>query len=497
MTTVWRRVEGGILRRSVRRACRSIEIIDSVSCGAVRVIALWTAGMLIHPGNAAAQQSPHGEQLKIACEDCHSASDWKDASMLPKFDHSRTGFSLTGQHAQVNCKQCHATLKFARAPSACANCHKDVHRAELGNTCDRCHSPKSWLVPDMAQRHSATRFPLIGPHIAIPCQACHVSQQKHEYVNVPLDCVGCHRGTYDATTNPAHLANGIGTNCQDCHNLSSLRWAGSFNHAMTLFPLTGAHMTVPCAQCHTTAQYATTPTVCYNCHTDAVTPRAAPVPHTNFSTDCKSCHDTQTWTDVSTASFPHSPPLTGAHLAVSMCDNCHKGNYTSTSQDCYTCHTDAATNRTAPVPHTNFSTDCKSCHDTQTWTDVTAASVPHSPPLTGAHLTVTPCDNCHKGNYTTTSQACYSCHASTMATATTPTPHLNFPTDCSTCHTTMAWTPSTFSHASITTGRFPQDTRHSAPITSNQCSKCHTTSTDYTKYCCQSSGCHNSCAGGN
>lgn len=370
---------------------------------------------------ALAQNSPHGEKLKVACEECHDPSDWKEVSLLSKFDHSHTGFALTGQHAQVDCKQCHSNLVFTKTSTACADCHQDVHRAELGNACERCHTSKSWLVPDMAQRHNNTRFSLVGPHFALPCQACHVNEQKYEFVNIQIDCVGCHRSTYDATSNPPHRANGLGTNCQDCHSLTALRWAGSFNHDLTGFPLTGAHQAVACSQCHASPQFAAASTACYGCHTDA------------------------------------------------------------------------ATNRTTPVPHTNFPTDCKHCHDTQTWTDVTTASVPHNPPLTGAHVTVTDCNACHNGNYTNTSQACYSCHQPTMATATTPVPHTGFPTDCSQCHTTNpGWTPSTFSHASITTGRFPQDSRH--PLTN--CAKCHQTSTDYTKYCCQSSGCHGSCAGG-
>ena len=377
--------------------------------------------IVLGSGIARSQNSPHGDKLTTACEDCHNPTDWKDVSLLSKFDHGRTGFPLAGQHAQLKCTQCHATLVFSSSTTACADCHTDVHRAELGNACERCHSPKSWLVPDMAQRHNNTRFPLMGPHATLPCQSCHVNEQKYEYVNVPTDCVGCHRNTYDATNNPPHRATGFGTDCQACHSLTAMRWAGSFNHDLTVFPLTGAHVAVACSQCHTTTQFAAAPTTCYGCHTDAVT------------------------------------------------------------------------NRTTPVPHINFPTDCKGCHDTQTWTDVTTASVPHSPPLTGAHLSVSDCNACHNGNYVNTSAVCYSCHQPTLATATTPVPHTGFPTDCSQCHTTNpGWSPSTFSHSTIRTGSFPLDGRH--PL--SDCARCHQTATDYTKYCCQSSGCHPTCAGG-
>ena len=172
------------------------------------VVSLFVA-VLVSTCEAWGQVSPHGE-LSIACEDCHNPASWKDVSGATKFDHARTGFALVGQHSQVSCRQCHQALKFVSTSTRCADCHQDIHRNELGTTCERCHSAQSWLVPDMAQRHNGTRFPLTGPHQTLPCQACHINQQKQEYVNIPVDCIGCHRSTYDATTNPAHQAAGFG-----------------------------------------------------------------------------------------------------------------------------------------------------------------------------------------------------------------------------------------------------------------------------------------------
>jgi hypothetical protein len=71
-------------------------------------------------------------------------------------------------------------------------------------------------------------------------------------------------------------------------------------------------------------------------------------------------------------------------------------------------------------------------------------------------------------------------------------PHGKISFACEECHTTNpGWAPSTYSHASATP-KFPQDGRH----TTAACAKCHQTATNYTQYCCQSSGCHNSCQGG-
>jgi hypothetical protein len=104
------------------------------------------------------------------------------------------------------------------------------------------------------------------------------------------------------------------------------------------------------------------------------------------------------------------------------------------------------------------------------------------------------CQQCHVNNvYAGLSTACYGCHQAQFTGATTPVPHTGFATDCSTCHTTNAgWTPSTYSHAKATP-RFTQDSRH----LNAACAKCHQTPTNYTQYCCQNSGCHNTCAGGN
>ena len=380
-------------------------------------------------GPARAQESPHGK-LAFACEECHSADSWTEMPKPAKFDHARTGFTLKGQHAQVACMDCHTalTFKFKKSAARCADCHQDVHNAELGATCDRCHSVQSWLVPDMIRKHAATRFSLVGMHATVPCQECHVSEQKHQYVGLRTDCYGCHQRDYDGTTAPNHRASGLGTDCQSCHAVNALNWqgvnfagGGTFDHARTGFPLVGAHAAVGCTQCHTSGTFGVLSTQCFSCHQQDFTTANAP-PHTGFVTDCSTCHTTMAW-----------QPATFDHNAK-----------------------------------TSF-------------------------PLTGAHAAVTPCTACHVNNvYAGLSTACYSCHSTQFTAAATPVPHTGFPTDCSGCHTTNpGWTPSTYSHANATP-RFPQDTRH----LNAGCAKCHQTPTNYTTTCCTNSGCHNRCTGG-
>jgi nitrate/TMAO reductase-like tetraheme cytochrome c subunit len=139
-----------------------------------------------------------------------------------------------------------------------------------------------------------------------------------------------------------------------------------------------------------------------------------------------------------------------------------------------------------------FSTNCTSCHGMNAWQPATFDHNTTRFSLTGAHTTVQ-CQLCHtNGNYQLVYTNCYQCHATNFTGATTPVPHTGFSTDCSTCHTTNpGWTPSTYNHANAVP-QFPQDNRHR----SADCTKCHQNPTNYTIPCCQSSGCHNSCAGG-
>ena len=454
--------------------------------------ALLCAGLLIMAAGAVpAQDSPHGK-ISFACEECHSADSWKVMPEPARFDHRKTGFALKGQHAQAGCMDCHTSLtfRFKKSSARCADCHDDVHRGELGATCDRCHAPQSWLVPDMVQRHASTRFSLVGAHATVPCQQCHPSQQKNEYVGLRTDCYGCHASDFDGAQSPNHRQAGFGTDCQSCHAVNAMSWGGTFDHAKTGFPLIGAHAAIACAQCHTGNVFRAAATQCISCHGQQFATAKAP-PHTGFAADCTTCHTMSAWQP---ATFNHSKtlfPLTGGHVAVT-CAQCHINNvFAGLTTTCYGCHQQQFVTANAP-PHTGFSTDCTTCHTTAAWQPATFNhnNTPFS--LTGGHTTVA-CAQCHMNNvYAGLTHDCYTCHTAQFASATTPVPHTGFPTACASCHTTNpGWTPSTYSHASATP-KFPQDSRH----TTAACARCHQTAANYTQYCCQSSGCHNSCQGG-
>ena len=102
--------------------------------------------------------------------------------------------------------------------------------------------------------------------------------------------------------------------------------------------------------------------------------------------------------------------------------------------------------------------------------------------LLGAHSSSSiTCVQCHNGNYTNTPNKCNGCHITDYNTTTNPA-HLaaNFPTDCETCHTQTAWSPSTFNHDGQ---YFPiYSGKHRNKWT--KCSECHNNASNYSAFEC-------------
>jgi hypothetical protein len=423
--------------------------------------------LFLAAGVAAAQDSPHGP-ISIPCETCHSTETWAlrtDAS----FNHNSTGFPLLGHHLVVACSDCHRNLVFAGTRNDCASCHSDIHRGDVGTNCVRCHSMDSWNVTDITQKHQQTRFPLLGAHVLVNCDACHVRASEHRYAGTPLTCISCHRQDYQATTSPNHVSAGFSVDCAKCHRVDAMRWPGGFDHALTSFPLTGAHASLICSSCHPGNQFSHLSTDCFSCHSTDFSGTTSPNHAAGqFSHDCLTCHTTIAW---SPATFNHSATrfaLTGAHQTTD-CQSCHTGgNYNLVYTGCYTCHQSNFTQSVNPAHVSrNFSHDCTTCHTTLAWKP---ASFDHSTTnfaLTGAHV-ATPCASCHTGdNFQLVFADCYTCHQTDYARPTDPnhvTAQLN--KMCTPCHTTLAWTPATFDHS---TTKFALTGKHST----TPCQSCH------------------------
>jgi predicted CXXCH cytochrome family protein len=429
--------------------------------------------------------SPHGKDFKVSCRMCHSSMGWQLDKSTYSFNHDKTKFALTGQHNDVNCRQCHASLIFSGAKRECNECHLDVHQATTGLDCGRCHTAASWLVNNITEIHQRSRFHLVGAHRTADCTDCHISESLVRFDVPGVECIDCHREDYMATTNPNHIQSGISEDCSICHQINAFQWSGGgFNH--NLFRLAQGHSAVKCTECHTSGTFTALDPDCYSCHQrDFVATTSPNHTSSNFPTTCSNCHTLAAgWKP---AAFDHSTfPLTLGHSSAS-CNDCHtSGNYDVLPTDCSSCHQKdfiAATNPNHVAA--GFATVCTQCHSTSPgWKPVTFN---HSGfPLTLGHSGRT-CADCHiGGNYTSTPTDCYACHqANFVATSNPNHTESGFSTVCTQCHTTSpGWTPTTFNHSGFTltlghSGRACVDCHIGGNYTSTptDCYSCH--QTDY------------------
>lgn len=175
----------------------------------------------------ASTRSPHGK-LNIPCNVCHTAESWQIAPGKIRFNHAQTGFPLRGQHADVGCRDCHASLKFASVPNKCQDCHADLHRRKNGAECELCHNTNGWEVSLQNINGHQDRFPLIGAHAVVDCYSCHKVGTVGQFNRFGLstECISCHKNDFNRTSAPNHRAQGYSTECRECH-LSMDSWLGA------------------------------------------------------------------------------------------------------------------------------------------------------------------------------------------------------------------------------------------------------------------------------
>ncbi len=452
----------------------------------MRIVSLLIVYLLLVFSNQRVD-SPHGPDFKISCSSCHSSKSWALDMEIYSFDHNTTRLPLIGRHTEVNCRQCHTSLVFSEAGKECIQCHQDIHQSTTGADCSQCHTPASWLVNNISDIHRLSRFPLLGAHRTADCFDCHKSE-SHTRFDVPgVNCIDCHRENYLATTNPNHIASGLSEDCVSCHLLSSFQWAGAgFDHSK--FPLIQGHSTPLCSDCHTSGSYLTANPECNSCHQPDYQESKNPDHNAaGFSINCTECHNLKPGWKPTT--YDHSKfALTLGH-ADPLCIDCHIGEkYTNTPVDCNSCHQKdyiAATNPNHIA--SNLPTDCESCHTTTPgWKP---ATFDHSKfPLTLGHAAPS-CVDCHKGNYTSTSTECYSCHQLDYNSSINPNHQaLGFSTNCTECHTTNpGWKPASYKQHDT---QFPiYSGAHSGKW--NSCTECHENPSSYSQYTCVSCHEHN------
>jgi hypothetical protein len=134
---------------------------------------------------------------------CHNPTRWGDVS----FDHSQTGFALSGAHAIPGCRSCHYKKDstgnenqiFTGLSKSCSGCHKDNHYGQFENNgstdCLRCHDTNLWKITNFD--HNKTAFKLDGKHQNVACAKCHktVTERNFTYVLYKIKdtrCEACH-----------------------------------------------------------------------------------------------------------------------------------------------------------------------------------------------------------------------------------------------------------------------------------------------------------------
>ncbi|NOX17117.1 MAG: hypothetical protein GXO87_02415, partial [Chlorobi bacterium] len=424
------------------------------------------------------------------CTECHDMASpfWSTTN----FNHEV--FPLTGGHAISDCFACHATDTFAGLSQDCYVCHKSNYDATtnpnhtangFSTDCQACHTLSPGWSPALFTDHNSI-YELVGAHAAIAsdCQSCHTDT----YAGAPTECAGCHHTNYENTTNPDHLSAGFDTDCQACHSQTAWVPAADFDHDNLFFPIySGSHngAWTNCADCHTTqsdyAQFS-----CIDCHEHDKTGTDEEHGGVNgyvYATDaCFSCHPTGS----GEGGFNHATtqfPLTGAHLSTD-CTQCHINGYAGTPLECASCHQENFNSATNPN-HTNLglSTSCGECHSTDPgWSP--AQFIVHDQyfELTGAHAAISSdCASCHNNDYNVKRELCADCHLADFNNTTNPNhQQVQFTNDCETCHSTSAWTPSTFDHDNQ---YFPiYSGKHNGEW--DNCADCHTISSDYGQFSC-------------
>ena len=298
----------------------------------------------------------HDGKFGLDCAKCHNEESFLTLNDMDFFDHSLTDYPLEGQHLNVDCKECHTgrytdEIVFTN----CFDCHDDYHEGQfteggVRTDCKECHTLEEKFTytvfgPD---DHADTSFPLNGSHLATPCFACHVSEDKWSFRSIGESCVDCHDNIHKDIISEKYFPE---QNCTACHNEEA--WAAvDFDHTQTNWKLEGEHEKLNCRACHFEyieendifkQEFAGLNSNCANCHDN--------IHGTQFEiegiTDCKRCHSPISW---SPEYFDHSNtnfPLEGRHAEID-CNACHKDeveidgryqiNYIIESYQCIDCH---------------------------------------------------------------------------------------------------------------------------------------------------------------
>ena len=419
------------------------------------------------------------------CASCHNGSFLSQNARAKPATHIVT---------TAQCDSCHSTTAWL--PTSFS------HAGVVAGSCATCHNGTA------ARGKAATHLPTTAA-----CDVCHLNfvafaptRMNHAGTAGPLaagNCATCHSGAFvsiNAQIKPAtHIA--TTAQCDTCHT-STASWAlATFNHAAAVPPVAGR-----CANCHNSSTALGKPTThipttaqCDVCHKVFTAFRPATMSHAGTTGpfaagNCASCHN-GSYVSVNALAKP------ATHIPTSaQCDRCHISgfvsfipstmNHTGLAGTCSTCHSGAylAQNALAKPPtHIVTTAQCDTCHaSTTSWATATFNHATAVPAVAGRcaschngttalgkpviHIpTTAQCDVCHRvftsfvapvmSHSGTTGPVaagnCSSCHNGSFLSANArakSATHLVTTQQCDVCHTTVAWSPTSFSHTGVAPG---------------------------------------------
>ncbi|MEM6927521.1 MAG: cytochrome c3 family protein [Myxococcota bacterium] len=411
------------------------------------------------------QSGFHGRKNRgQQCGTCHADHLGRENQLIlipDDFSHlEETGWGLEGEHALLDCRQCHQTPgDYSGQRTECISCHErdDVHghdksKRSLLSECEACHDADGWSalpLPVGVFDHDDARqadYPLEYAHSNVECAECHID---FKFVPVAFQqCDDCHINSHRAPFREQP--------CEDCHATAETFVVPTFDHNLTGYRIEGEHVGVECEECHKSGDKTDEiPEVCSGCHDDVHRGQFRP-------RECDACHSVSV-PDWSMAGYDHDRsryPLEGKHNDVG-CEECHgtgpKARYANLKfEDCDACHQDAHGGRHEPVP-------CARCHIAEgfevQYFDHDTTDFPH----TGKHVGLA-CEKCHQeGKWDDVPHAsCNDCHYPTNPHDETVTSD-----SCDSCHQTTGFASVVYDHL-VNTG-FDLAPAHSA----QPCNTCH------------------------
>jgi hypothetical protein len=296
----------------------------------------------------------HENKFGQDCAECHNERSFHTSSSQENFNHSLTGFELTGKHQNVDCRKCHSGSFVDPLPHRlCGACHEDYHHNQFASAaigfkspdCIACHIVDGFEYTTYTiELHNTSKFPLLDAHAATPCFACHKTDGDWRFREIGQNCVDCHENVHGDDIDRKYYPDQA---CERCH--SSTTWADNhFDHSQTTFALAGAHNKQECSACHQpdethkTGKFRGTPAACEACHEDQHYQQF----EINGVTTCSRCHGLKYW---KIDRFNHNRTdfrLIGKHVRVA-CEACHQEievngvtfvRYKFESFECVVCH---------------------------------------------------------------------------------------------------------------------------------------------------------------